>query len=47
LFAVVSLLACPGWPQQVTAADAIVRHSFLGVGKANRAVIIDEQGAIA
>jgi len=43
-FAVVSCLA---WSQQVMAADAIVKHSFLGVGKANRAVIVDEQGAIA
>ena len=46
-FAVVSCLACSAWSQQVMAADAIVKHSFLGVGKANRAVIVDEQGAIA
>jgi len=46
-FAVVSCLACSAWSQQVMAADVIVKHSFLGVGKANRAVIVDEQGAIA
>ena len=46
LVAVVSLLVCSIWPQPVFAADAIVRHSFLGVGKANRVVIVDEQGAI-
>ena len=33
--------------QPLLAADAIVKHSFLGVGKANRAVIVDEEGAIA
>ena len=46
-FAVVSCLACSAWSQQVMAADAIVKHSFLGGCKANRAVIVDEQGAIA
>ena len=46
LVAVVSLLACSVGLQPVIAADAIVRHSFLGVGKANRVVIVDEQGAI-
>jgi hypothetical protein len=37
-----ALMACSA----VRAEDAKIRHSFLGMGKANRVVIIDEQGKV-
>jgi hypothetical protein len=45
--ATVLFVSCFSWSQLLVAADATVTHSFLGVGKANRAVIVDEKGAIA
>lgn len=40
-------VSCSFSTQPMLAADGMaVQHSFLGVGKANRAVIVDEQGAI-
>jgi len=44
----IMLLSCLAGQRFVCAADQnTVKHSFLGVGKANRAVIVDEQGQIS
>ena len=45
--ATVLFVSCCSWSQLLVAADATVTHSFLGVGKANRAVIVDEKGTVA
>ncbi|MEO1999130.1 MAG: hypothetical protein ABGZ17_28120 [Planctomycetaceae bacterium] len=53
LSVIIMLLSCPAGQRFVCAADQdtadrnTVKHSFLGVGKANRAVIVDEQGQIS
>ncbi len=46
LLATVFLVSSFRTGETVRAGEAAVRHSFLGVGKANRAVIVDEQGAV-
>ena len=47
LLTVAIFVSCSLQAPPVSAADGVaVQHSFLGVGKANRAVIVDERGSI-